>query len=192
MSNNDYSNTASRHADVTAIEQTLYRYARGVDRRDWELVRSAYHPDAHDNHGNYKGPIDGFVESLQTRHVNIPQSLHVISNILVEFNAQDSALVESYFVAYQRLSPAAGASRLTHLNGETATDTDSMDNEVVGRYVDHMTRREGEWRIQRRDVLFDLYRSRISKRNAIANPALSLSARDETDLLHARRKELGL
>ncbi len=185
-------NTPARHADVTAIEQALYLYARGVDRRDWELVRSAYHPDAIDNHGNYKGPIDGFVSSLILRHAHIVQSLHVISNVLVEFNAPDSALVESYFTAYQRLSPTAGASRQTYLNGERATDTDSVDNEAIGRYVDHFTRREGQWRIQRRDVLFDLYRSRIAQRDAPVNPALSLSVRDQTDFLYERRRELGL
>ncbi|MET4575368.1 nuclear transport factor 2 family protein [Ottowia thiooxydans] len=184
--------TADRLADITAIEQALFRYARGVDRRDWTLVRSAYHPDAIDNHGNYRGPIEGFVSSLVARHAHIEQSLHVVSNVLVEFNAPDSALVESYFTAYQRLSPSAGASRQTYLDGEIASDSDSVDNEAIGRYVDHFTRREGEWRIQRRDVLFDLYRSRIAQRSAPINPALTLSVRDQSDFLYARRQELGL
>lgn len=187
-----HNTTADRHADVTAIEQALFRYARGVDRRDWALVRSAYHYDAIDNHGNYRGPIDGFLSSLEVRHAHIAQSLHVVSNVLVEFNAPDSALVESYFTAYQRLSPSAGASRQTYLDGEVANDTDSVDNEAIGRYVDHFTRREGEWRIQRRDVLFDLYRSRIAQRGAPINPALTLSVRDQSDLLYSRRQELGL
>ncbi|MBD9663226.1 MULTISPECIES: nuclear transport factor 2 family protein [unclassified Variovorax] len=184
--------TADRHANVTAIEQALFRYARGVDRRDWALVRSAYHPDAVDNHGSYSGPIDGFVASLVARHAHIAQSLHVISNVLVEFNAPDSALVESYFTAYQRLSPSAGASRQMYLVDEVASDTDSVDNEAIGRYVDHFTRREGQWRIQRRDVLFDLYRSRIARRGAPVNPALIPSVRDRSDLSYVRRQELGL
>ena len=37
-----------RLADRQAIEDTIARYARGVDRRDWDLVRSTYHPDATD------------------------------------------------------------------------------------------------------------------------------------------------
>lgn len=181
-----------RHADIAAIEQTLYRYARGVDRKDWELVQSAYHPDAIDNHGNYKGPIDGFISSLKVRHAHISQSLHVISNVLVEFKAENSALVESYFTAYQRLLPTAGVSRQTYLSGEIASDSDCVDNEVIGRYVDHFTRLDGQWRIQQRDVLFDLYRSRIAPRNAPINPAITLSTRDDNDLLHSRRRALNL
>jgi len=33
-----------------AITEVLYRYCRGVDRRDWELLRSCYHPEAQDDH----------------------------------------------------------------------------------------------------------------------------------------------
>ena len=53
-----------RAQDRHEIEACLLRYTRGVDRKDWDLVRSAYHTDAHDNHGNYKGGIDGFIDSL--------------------------------------------------------------------------------------------------------------------------------
>lgn len=181
-----------RLADVFEIEQNLFRYARGVDRKDWALVRSAYHPDAYDNHGNYKGPVDGFIASLEKRHATIEQSLHVISNVLIEFAGDDSALVESYFTTYQRLSPAAGPSRLTYLNGEVAGADDAVDNEVVGRYVDHVTRRDGCWRILHRDVLFDLYRARVASAGALANPALMRSARDHADVLYAKRQAIGL
>jgi hypothetical protein len=63
-----------------AIQDVLYRYARGVDRRDWELVRSVYHPDATDDHGGYRGGVDGLLDYLRARHEHIEQSLHVITN----------------------------------------------------------------------------------------------------------------
>ena len=47
-----------RLRDRHEIQECLFRYVRGVDRRNWDLVRSAYHPDAYDDHGNYKGNID--------------------------------------------------------------------------------------------------------------------------------------
>jgi hypothetical protein len=33
------------------IKDNLVSYCRGVDRREWDLVREAYHPDAYDDHG---------------------------------------------------------------------------------------------------------------------------------------------
>ena len=45
----------------------VYRFSRGVDRHDWELVRSCYHDGAHDNHGPFDGPIEEYVPSLSPR-----------------------------------------------------------------------------------------------------------------------------
>jgi hypothetical protein len=39
--------------DQFAIRDLLLRYARGIDRRDLDLVRSCYHADAVDEHGSY-------------------------------------------------------------------------------------------------------------------------------------------
>ena len=50
--------------DREQIRDVIYRYARGVDRRDYELVRSCYHPNATDDHGSYKGDVDGFITWL--------------------------------------------------------------------------------------------------------------------------------
>lgn len=183
--------TAERLADIHAIEQNLYRYARGVDRRDWDLVRAAYHPDAIDNHGNYRGDIDGFIASLEQRHGGIVQSMHVVSNVMVEFIDADAAFVESYFTAYQRLGPAAGAARQNYVSESVGPD-DCIDNEVIGRYLDHVTRRDGQWRIARRDVLYDLYHSRLVPAGGPQHSRLVFSRRDGDDLLHSRRRELGL
>ena len=43
--------------DRQEIRDCMARYARGVDRNDWEAVRDTYHPDAYDDHGDYKGDI---------------------------------------------------------------------------------------------------------------------------------------
>ncbi|OZI43233.1 nuclear transport factor 2 family protein [Bordetella genomosp. 4] len=165
--------------DIHAIEQNLYRYGRGVDRRDWELVRSAYHPDAYDNHGSYKGDIDGFIASLKKRHAAIERSIHLISNVMVDFIDDDSALVESYFTAHQRI--AAGVA------GDMA-----LDNQSIGRYLDHVTRRDGLWRIQRRDVVFDFYFTQPAADSPRLTADVSRSRRDADDLLFVRRAELGM
>jgi hypothetical protein len=148
----------ARVADRLDIRELMERYARGVDRRDWDLVRAVYHPDAHDDHGNYKGDIDGFIASLEKRHAFIEQSMHFIGNCIIEFDGPDSAVVETYYITYQRLLPGAGQSRLNYLSRERPADEDAMQGQAIGRYVDRVTRRDGEWRIARRTVVFEVYR----------------------------------
>ena len=47
------------------ITDVVYAYARGIDRLDFELVRSCYHPDAYDDHGAFKGNVDDFIEMCE-------------------------------------------------------------------------------------------------------------------------------
>src|SRR5690554_2152588 len=70
---------------IHEIEQNLYQYARGVDRRDWPAVRSSYHVDGYDHHGSYEGGIDGLIQWMMARHQQIEYSIHLITNISVEF-----------------------------------------------------------------------------------------------------------
>ncbi|WP_268959227.1 nuclear transport factor 2 family protein [Paraburkholderia elongata] len=49
--------------DKAEIREVHTRYCRGIDRMDFDLVRSCYHPDAIDRHGAYEGGVEGFIES---------------------------------------------------------------------------------------------------------------------------------
>ena len=53
--------------DRQAILDCLTRYGRGVDRFDRELVLSAYHPDAIDDHGAFVGTREEFIRSSARR-----------------------------------------------------------------------------------------------------------------------------
>ena len=60
----------------------MYRYCRGVDRRDYELIRSCYHPDAIDNPAStWWARIHRGVESNLGR---FERTMHFLGNILVE------------------------------------------------------------------------------------------------------------
>jgi hypothetical protein len=50
-----------RLADQQEVRDVIYRYCRGIDRRDYDLVRACYHADATDDHGDYRGGVDGFI-----------------------------------------------------------------------------------------------------------------------------------
>ncbi|MEJ2408813.1 MAG: nuclear transport factor 2 family protein [Novosphingobium sp.] len=47
--------------DREAIRECLYRYARGVDRLDADMVRSAYRPDCIDEHMGFAGNTGAFI-----------------------------------------------------------------------------------------------------------------------------------
>lgn len=181
-----------RSADRFAIEQALLRYTRGVDRKNWDLVRSAYHADAHDDHGNYKGDIDGFIESLVKRHAVIEQSMHLISNIGIDFAGDDAALVETYFTVHQRLSPAAGDEKNAFVRGRAATADEAVEREVVGRYVDRFARRDGAWRIARRVVVFEVYRAQSAPAGGGLLKHWVVARRDGKDATEVARAEMGI
>lgn len=163
-----------------------------MDRKNWEQVRSAYHADAYDDHGNYKGGIDGFIDSVRNRHATIEQSMHVVGNMLIEFAGPDSALMEAYFICYQRLSPEAGDARLAYLGGAPIGSDQAVETEIVGRYVDRMTRKDGAWRVAHRTVVFEVSRGQPAPAGGGLSDNWALSRRDGNDPIEAARRELGL
>ena len=96
----DYS--VERLADRMQIQDCMYRWCRGVDRLDFESIRSAFHDDAIDRHGVYEGGVDGLVEWIRERHRAIPFSMHLVANMLIEFADRDTAIAETYCLAVQR------------------------------------------------------------------------------------------
>jgi hypothetical protein len=168
------------------IEQALFRYARGVDRKEWDLVRSAYHADATDLHGAFEGGIDGLIEHLIQRHENIEQSVHAITNILVELEAPGVALAESYFVCYQRLKSAQKIEKV--IRAADVGPAETLQITVVGRYLDRFELRDGSWRIARRKVAFDVIETHATPLGGGLDATLLLSKRDRTDVLFAEQK----
>ena len=61
------------------------------------MVRSTYHSDAHDAHGEYKCDIDGLIQWLGERFADVDNSMHFLGNCLIEFADPDHAFVETYF-----------------------------------------------------------------------------------------------
>ncbi|WP_313807266.1 nuclear transport factor 2 family protein [Sphingobium sp.] len=134
----------ARFADQLEIQNCLYRFARGVDRRDYEVVRGTYHADAIDNHGDYNGGVDGMITWLRERHRDIAISFHHIGNIHVEFTGPDDALCEAYVLTWQSL---AGA------DPENSDQNQPVEAFFAGRYVDHFKRKNGIWRCQHRTAV---------------------------------------
>jgi hypothetical protein len=125
--------------DKQSIHEVMLRYCRGVDRLDAELIASAYHPDAYDDHcgreftGETVGP--GIAQWIGE---TMEMTSHQITNHTIVVDG-DFAGSEAYYTE-------------THIMREGDRRVKGL---VVGRYVDRLERREGAWRIIHRRVLME-------------------------------------
>jgi ketosteroid isomerase-like protein len=124
--------------DRQAITDVIYRYSRAVDRKDYALLASVYWPDAVDDHIAFSGDVAGFIAWVSgfTGSMN---TTHFIGNILIEFQDDEHAFVETYVIGFHDMPGATG--REDFVGG--------------GRYLDRLEKRGDEWRIARRDITLD-------------------------------------
>jgi hypothetical protein len=189
---NDHAFDQAEIAARAEIAHVMNCWCRAVDRCDWSGVRDVFHPDGHDDHGLYKGNIDGLISWLQERHRTITRSMHLIGNMLIEFADDANALVETYSFALQRYAADGADTRKAIAGGADLID-EEFDMLISGRYVDHFVKREGRWRILKRHVVFD--NSQIlplPKNRAELSNDWFVSIRDRTDPLWALRAKLGI
>ncbi len=177
--------STKRLEDRAEIQDLMARYARGVDRRDWEAVRATFHPDAHDDHGEYKGNVDGFIAWVSRRHEKVAQSMHFLGNCLIEFTGPHVALVETYYIARQTYGADATAAR--SMIGASDSQPGPVEAEIWGRYIDIVERRGSEWRTVRRTVAFEVMQAHAATSLPLA-ASWAQSRRDPSDPLGAMRE----
>jgi len=187
----DYS--LERLADRAQIQDVMYRWCRAVDRLDFDGIRTIFHPDAIDAHGMYHGPVNGLIDWIKERHENIPFSMHMLGNMLIDFAAPDTALVETYVFVIQRY-PAEGTNSLVQFSGGVEAKAGAaVDLMACARYVDRFERRDGEWRIGHRTVVYDstmMYE--VSEMAPKMRPEFTVGTRDKSDHIYKARAQVGL
>lgn len=125
--------TPDQLAAIEACREAARRYSRGVDRLDRDEMRSAYWPDAVDEHGAFVGNAWKFVDICMTGHDAYRSTMHTIFNHTVELDDDgEHASGELYNVTWLRRA-----------------DGDLLDV-WFGRYLDRYERRGDEWRIVHR------------------------------------------
>lgn len=121
-------------ADRQAITDCLLRYCRGVDRLDRELMLSAYHDDAVDDHGVVVLNASDFVDwALDYHSTHNVEHHHGISNSVIEIEG-DVAHAETYYTFF-------------------AVNAKPPNSLAIGRYIDRLERRNGQWAIAQRICL---------------------------------------
>jgi 3-phenylpropionate/cinnamic acid dioxygenase small subunit len=121
--------------DRQAIVDVCVRYATALDRRDWELFRTCFTPDAT---GEYSGlgslnGYDDFERVCRRALEPLRASQHLLGNHAVVVT-RDEAEATCYFQA-QHVKPGTPG-------GDTYI--------VAGTYTDHHVRTTEGWRIARR------------------------------------------
>jgi hypothetical protein len=164
MSDNERLNAV---ADKAEIHDALMRYCRGVDRRDPELIVSAFHEDGIDDHGRGESTAQDLAERIAASDQRA--MMHFIGNEFVELDG-DVAFSETYFISFQTVDTGDGdATRMR-----------------AGRYLDRFERRGGEWRIAHRRIVDEW--SRVDDVKAVAGGLSQyVGVRSRDDLVYTMR-----
>ena len=123
---------------IEACREASRRYSHGLDRLDLEVMRSAYWPDATDDHGVFVGNAWEFCERVVPSHERWTWTAHSSSDHRVEVDDD-----------------------LGHARGQMYVVARLFDGErrrlstFYGRYLDAYERRGDEWRIAHRVCVHD-------------------------------------
>jgi 3-phenylpropionate/cinnamic acid dioxygenase small subunit len=130
-----------RLAAGLAIHDLLHRYARGVDRRDLDLVRSCFAPDARYAGAVAAGTVTDMLAALPAAMARYAATMH--------FMGEPEVTVEGD--AAHALTPALAYHVLRDPPGRLRT--------VAVRYDDRLERRQETWCIVARHVYRDWERT---------------------------------
>lgn len=122
------------------IRDCLVRLARGEDRRDGPMITSAYWPDSITDYGVFAGNFDEYLAWVVPGSDAIVATQHMLGQSFIQLEG-DVARVETQVISSHRVNMG----------------TEERDTCIGGRYLDRLERRDGEWRIANRMMLYDWY-----------------------------------
>jgi hypothetical protein len=158
-------------ADKLALQELCAKYSRAVDRRDFELLRSLYHPDSTDEHGGmFAGAGGDFVDYVSRTVIQFESTSHYILNMLFAVDG-NKAEGEVYKINYHRTKPP-----------------ERMEIITGSRSHDRYEKRDGVWKFMYRGITLDWARQTPVDDAAYTHFAAGSppGQPDETDLSYAR------
>ena len=159
------------------IRDVIYRYCRGIDRLDLDLVRACYHPDATDSHGSFDGPVSDYIDWVEGLLAKYDRTFHFIGNLLIDFDPDTAgaARAESYGIA--RHEKVGGPDHANLVTGF--------------RFIDDFRLRNGAWRIQRRVATTEWTRIDRESDHWPLPESMLRGSRDRSDPLYGPAAESG-
>ncbi len=123
------------HRDICDL---LFRYARALDEKDWELLATCFTPDAVALYGEVLGRKEGFEAIAATCRAalgHLDSSQHIVTNAEIEV-AGESATARCYVHAQHTKAGTPGGDNLT----------------IGGIYIDEIVLTDAGWRIRQREL----------------------------------------
>ncbi len=130
-------------------------YSRAIDRKDIDLLRDLYTPDATDTHGDsFDGGQQGYCDFIERSFPYMPYSGHHACNHLIDVDVDaGTGCGEIYAIAYHLIPDGSGG---------------QMEDLMAVRYIDNYRRcDDGKWRFAKRVVTYDM-----KIRRPLAGPAV--------------------
>jgi len=170
MSQEEMSNALQYLLDRQAIWDCVQRFARGVDRLDVDLMRSAFHEDALDDHGVFAGTAEELADwVVKVTGKGLLTAQHLVGTHTCELDG-DVAHAETYYLFF----------------GMTANGAGDPVSSGGGRYVDRFEKRDGRWAIAARKEIRDWFPAKThltSARQFDLTSAKAFLKPEEVDLL---------
>ena len=132
--------------DRELIRELPQLYALGLDTRDFAKVRSVFADDCTVVGTVHTAPIAEYLALLEPGVRQYPATLHFMGNQYVRVDG-DAGHVETYAVAY-------------HMEDEGCPHDDLV---MAVRYQDDVERRDGDWKIVRRNVVKQWHRGPLPR-----------------------------
>jgi hypothetical protein len=154
--------------DHHEIRTLLAEYCHACDRADEAMMAACYTgEDSFDDHGNVKAPGPEYAAIMAGKIVERTEAMsHILGQSLIRVDG-DTARAETFFIAFFRLPPSDG-------------EPDRM-NQLIGRFIDRLERREGRWKIRHRTCVRDTSITTPVEADAYAAFGFTAGRRDADD-----------
>jgi hypothetical protein len=155
------------------IIEVSYRYASGIDLRDWDLYRTCFTDPCTFDFSSFSGrppspmPAQVWVDNVRSLNGNFDATQHVMTNHSISFSGSDKAVCVTELRAQHWFSPATMV--------QFGRDGEENWCELGGHYTNDLVRDGDIWRISTcrltvrwrlgNESIFELARSRAATGN---------------------------
>ncbi|MDE0116540.1 MAG: nuclear transport factor 2 family protein [bacterium] len=109
----DVESTVRWLKDRELIKEVPQRYARGIDRIDFDMVRSSFHPDCQIYGTVISGALDPYLDWTEKELHKFESTLHFMGNQYIDLEeGADEGHIETWAVAYHMRPEDSGAGDL--------------------------------------------------------------------------------